>query len=102
MDVETFVEKCKDVLARRGEDVAHGIVMGYCGVPCRQYTDEKMTISTATVSGKNHFEIKVTYMTKTHEGKEYEISNPCIMVIDDKMIRYHGDWRRAVAHVETL
>lgn len=102
MDVNEFVEKCSDVLARKGEDVDHGIVMGYCGVPCRKYVDPKMTISSATIKGEAHFEVEVNYMTKNHDGKEFEINNPCIMIIGEKMIRYHGDWRHAQEHVQTL
>jgi hypothetical protein len=101
MDVETFVEKCKDVLARRGEDLQHGCVMGYIGVKNRCYEDDIITIASATHNGKDLFEITVKYKTDSN-GKEIEIENPCIMIQDGDMFRCHGDWRRAADHIETM
>lgn len=99
MEVTGFVELCKDVLARKGENIMYGRIMGYIAVhECRKYADDIITIITATHNGRDLFEVSVRYKV---EG-DREIENPCIMIIDDDMIRYHGDWRHAEAHIKTL
>ena len=102
MDIETFVDKCKDVLARKGENMRYGYVQGYIGVTgVNQYADDIVTIASATHNGKELFEVTVKYKTESN-GKEIEIENPCIMIQDGDMFRYHGDWCHAADHIETL
>lgn len=90
MDTDIFIAKCKDILARKGEDVPHAIVMGYIGISARQYTDDIITISSATHNGKELFEVVVRYKAR-YDDREIDIENPCLMVIDGELIRYHGD-----------
>lgn len=98
MDLQYFLTKCKEVLSRKGEDLKSGRIMGYIAVSnVRQYSDDIVTIASATHNGSELLEVTVRYMV---DGKQIE--NPCIMVKDDDMFRYHGDWRHAAPHIETL
>lgn len=90
MEIDIFVAQCKDILARKGEDVQCARVMGYIAIPAVQYADDTITISQARHDGKDLFEVVVRYKDVCN-GKEHDIDNPCLMIIDGEVIRYHGD-----------
>lgn len=100
MDCNEFVEKCKDVLARKGEVSDYGRIQGYvCVRGVRSYEDDIIEIrETTSIAGHDLFEVVVHYTT----GDGHKVENPCIMIKDGDMFRYHGDWRHAEQHIGTL
>ena len=98
MDVNEFVLKCEAILAARGHEVKYGAIQGHIGFgPFRQYDDDEITIASGTYGGVTLFEVVVKY---TADG--FTVDNPCIMIKNGDMFRYHGDWRRKEEHVEKV